>query len=225
MRPLAFLVAGAIIALNACGGDGGDNGRVTPTPQDLMQASAWEIGPVIDGVSKSPGMPRTPTQEAQGWSFDFPQQPGSVHYVTTQTGSLTGKKLIRLKFRIEGPPESQIWGASCPAGSPSYLTLYFQRDGDDWSGKDRYEAFRWWATFAKVGPLVVGTGDQEAVAPLDGDWTAVETSHRATNEAGFLAAEADAKRIGFTFSNCTGFGHGAYAIGPAKFIVTGFSIE
>ena len=48
-----------------------------------MVAANWEIGPIINGKNYSVGMPASPTQTSEGWAFDFPLSPGSVHYLVT----------------------------------------------------------------------------------------------------------------------------------------------
>lgn len=103
------------------------------------------------------------------------------------------------------------------------ITPYFQRSGDNWSGRGRFEAYRWYATFATHAPIRPGTN--EIVAPLDGLWTAVETSSARTNPAAFQAALARADQVGFVLGGGDGYGHGVFATGPARLIVTDFRVE
>jgi hypothetical protein len=63
------------------------------------------------------------------------------------------------------------------------------------------------------------------VAPLNANWTAVRTSSAKTNPAAFRDAVADADQVGFVLGGGDGFGHGAYATGPARLIVTEFTVE
>uniref|UniRef100_UPI0038688432 hypothetical protein n=1 Tax=Sphingomonas sp. TaxID=28214 RepID=UPI0038688432 len=112
-----------------------------------------------------------------------------------------------------------IHGAKCPYGSPSAVTLNFQRRGDDWAT----DGGRWWATYAKdqnKGPMA----ETEIVAPLNAKWTSVQNMTAKTNAIEFAAAKANADRVGFTFANCEGFGHGARATVPVKFVVTRFEV-
>lgn len=61
--------------------------------------------------------------------------------------------------------------------------------------------------------------------PLDGAWTSVSTMTAALNPQQFATAKINAERVGVTFGGGTGYGHGVYADGPARFVVTSFRIE
>ena len=180
-------------------------------------AGAWQIGPVIDGRNYSRGL-SSPSQFRDGWGFQI--GPASEpHYVTFRHGSLHGKRQIRMRFRVEGPAGARIFGAKCPLNSPSAVTLYFQRSGDDWST----DGGRWWATFA-TRQLNGPTGETEIVAPLNAKWSSVIRKNAANSPAEFAAAKLYADRVGFTFANCEGFGHGARATAPVRFVVTKFHV-
>jgi hypothetical protein len=47
----------------------------------LFRHNPWLIGPVINGISYSPGMPAQSSSDGLGFFFDMPAQNG-VHYVT-----------------------------------------------------------------------------------------------------------------------------------------------
>lgn len=203
-RLLALFAAGLLSAAGA-------------SARTMPPASAWEIGPVIHDRNYSPGLSR-PSPLEDGWGFAISPW-AEPHYVTFRHGSLRGKTQIRMRFRVEGPEGAMIHGAKCPTGSPSAVTLYFQREGDDWAT----DGGRWWATFASV-PLAGSTGEIEIVAPLDANWTSVSTMTAANDPDAFAAARLDAGRVGFTFANCEGVGHGARASVPVRFVVTRFQI-
>jgi hypothetical protein len=192
-------------------------GAVNGAPRKPAPGSAWEIGPVINGRNHSIAASR-PSAFGGGWGFTI-SQASEPHYVTFRHGSLRGKRQIRMRFRVEGQAGAIVHGAKCPIASPSAVTLYFQRAGDDWTT----DGARWWATFASArldGPV----GETEIVASLDGKWTSVLNMTAANNPNEFAAAKAQADRVGFTFGNCTGFGHGARATAPMRFVVTRFQI-
>lgn len=189
-------------------------GAVTPM---RVPAAAWEIGPVIDGHNYSRGL-ASPSQFAYGWGFTIGPT-SEPHYVTFSYGSLTGRREIRMRFRVDGPPGALVYGANCPGRSPSAVTLYFQARGDDWSS----DGFRWWATFATV-PIAGPMGETEIEAPLDANWTSVNIMSGDRNPAEFAAAKTNAGRVGFTFANCDGYGHGARATAPVRFVVTEFEV-
>lgn len=185
-------------------------------------ASAWDIGPTIEGRNYSENTPPSPSQIRGGMAVDIPGAPGSVHYVTRASAPLAGAHRIVMRYRIDLAPGAQIFARTAP-GHPGMLTLYFQRAGDTWSGNGRYEAYRWYATFATDHELAAG--EHTMVAPLDTRWTAVERSSGATNPGGFAAALAETDRIGFVLGGGDGYGHGVYASGPARIVVTDFHVE
>lgn len=220
--------------MTACG-DGDDDDRrdpVTPPPVvNALDPQAWEIGPRGIDNPKCPGgncsvnMPPHPTAVAAGLAISMPfpnKDAGHVNYVTMPCGSLAGKQSITLKYRIEADPDVKFVPTNSP-GSPSMLTLYFQRRGDNWSGDGKYETYRWWASFATVMPIT--SGDHVLSAPLTGNWTAIQTSSAQSKPQEFQAALINAERCGFVFGGGDGLGHGVYATGPARFIITGFAVE
>ncbi|MCA1653044.1 MAG: hypothetical protein ABR588_09665 [Sphingomicrobium sp.] len=190
-----------------------------------MDPTNWEIGPIIGSQNYSSGTPLHPLSDPAGWVINIPQpdsNAGHVNYVTTRYGSLSGKKRIVLNFRIEADPSVKIVPTDSP-DAPSILTIYFQRRGDDWSGSGIYEAFRWWATSRSLSPLT--PGEYQITAQLDEPWSAVQTSTTLNNQPSFQSALADADRVGFTFGGGSGYGHGVYATGPTRFVVTNFRVE
>src|SRR5688572_7499986 len=122
----------------------------------VRNPNGWTIGPVIKGRNYSVGMPLHPAPSAWGgWQIDLPRAPGSVHYVTFRHGSLAGKRNIVLRYRVEAAPGVRIVPTSDPS-LPSIITLYFQRRGDNWSGRGQFETYRWYATFASQMPITPG---------------------------------------------------------------------
>jgi hypothetical protein len=214
----ATMIGFALLA--ACGvqGEAGAQG-----PNEASNPNAWVIGPIVRGRVISRDMPLHPTPRRNGgWYFDFPEAPGSVHAVTFPHGSLSGKRRIVMRYRIEMDPGVRIAPRSSPA-SASMITLYFQRSGDNWTGRRSFEAYRWFATFATQSPLTAG--NHVMVAPLDGNWTAIETSSARTNPIGFRDAIAEADQVGFVLGGGDGYGHGVFATGRARLIVTDFRVE
>jgi hypothetical protein len=202
--------------LGACG----DSAVASAAPSD---PAAWTIGPIIRGRNYSQGVPLHPTARRGGlFHIDLPRAPGSVHYVTFSHGPLLGKRRIVMRYRVEADPGVRLLAAS-DGRSPAMITLYFQRSGDRWSGRGRFEAYRWYATFATRTPVLPGS--YEMVAPLDARWTAVETSSAFSNPAAFRAALAEADQVGFVLGGGDGYGHGAFATGRARLVVTHFRVE
>lgn len=216
--PFRLCLVAALLFLSACA-----EPAEASSDAFARDPNAWTIGPIIRGRNYSPGAPLHPLpRRGGGWYIDLPRHPGSVHYVTFPHGSLAGKTRIVMRYRVETAPGVRIEASTAP-GTPGMITLYFQRAGDNWSGRRRFEAYRWYATFATQSPIVAG--DHVMVAPLSGNWTAVETSSVRTNPAGFRDAIANADQVGFVLGGGDGYGHGVYATGRARLIVTDFRVE
>lgn len=185
--------------------------------------AAWTIGPIVRGRNYSQGVPLHPTpRRGGGWHIDLPRAPGSVHYVTFRHGPLAGRSRIVLRYRLEVEPGARLLAAS-DGKSGSMITLYFQRSGDNWSGRGRFETYRWYATFATQAPIEPGS--HEMVASLGGAWTAVEGTSARANPAAFRAALANTDQVGFVLGGGDGYGHGVFATGRARLIVTDFRVE
>ncbi len=63
------------------------------------------------------------------------------------------------------------------------------------------------------------------VAPLSGNWTAVGRSSARSNPFAFRDALAEADQVGFVLGGGDGYGHGVFATGPARLVVTDFRVE
>lgn len=213
---MKWLLTILLFALSACDSD------APPTSGD--QVTQWTIGPVIKGKNYSVGMPSHPTACPPAlFCIDLPGGPAvHAHYVTFRHGSLAGKTQIRMRYRVEMGPGVVIEPRTAP-GSPSIVTLYFQRAGDDWSADGKYETFRWYAGFASQSPITVG--EHEIVAPFTGNWTATLTSSRESAPQQFAVALANADQVGFVLGGGDGLGHGVYSTGPARIVVTEFTVE
>ena len=185
-------------------------------------ANSWVIGPILDGRNYSRHMPLHPTPRRNGgFEIDLPRAPGSVHYVTFPHGSLAGKSRIVMRYRIDAAPGVRIVARTDPR-SGGIITPYFQRGGDNWSARGRFESYRWYGTFATQA---ITPGEHVIVAPLNALWTAVETSSARTNPRGFHDAVAGADQVGFVLGGGDGYGHGVFATGPARLVVTEFRVE
>ncbi len=188
----------------------------------VPSANRWVIGPIIKGRNYSVGMPLHPTAGPNGTlQINLPRPPGSVHYVTFPHGSLRGKSRIVIRYRIEAAPGTRIEASTAP-GTPGIITPFFQRAGDNWTARGRFETYRWYGTFA-TQPL--RRGEYQIIAPLSGRWTAVQTSSATSDPAAFRDAIANADQVGFVLGGGDGYGHGIYATGPARLIITEFRVQ
>ena len=185
-------------------------------------AGAWEIGPIIRGRNYSVGMPLSPTPARRGWSFDFPTaDTGHVHYLTFRHGPLTGKNRIVMRYRIDAPRGTRFVPQQWPQQT-ALVSLYFQRSGDNWSGRGRFDGYRWYAPFSTAVPL--SPGEHVLSVPLDNAWGGVNTFMAATHPQQFQDALDNADRVGFVLGSVNGRGHGVYATAPARFTVLSFQV-
>lgn len=209
----------AALVLSGC--DDSESPQAKPTPAGCIPDKAWTIGPVIKGENYSKGSPLNPCKVGGGMSFAIGPT-AEPHYITRETASLVGKSQIRMRYKVEG--SASIYGAPgkenrCTKDMPSAVTLYIQREDDDW----QRNGWRWWhqATRTKLA----GPGEYEITAPLDGaGWSSVQGMTADASPTNWKATMRDPHVIGFTFGNCEGSGHGARATGPIKFTVTEFAV-
>ena len=181
----------------------------------IMQPSRWTIGPVIDGINYSVGMPPRPSA-TDGWSFEFPAPPGSVHYVTTAAPTMAIGQSISITFEVRGAGRLL---AVQRVPKPGLLRLHIQREGDDWSGYGAYQHYRFWSRPIKLSP-----GTQTLTVPLEPvHWTGVFGKK---NRVGFEEAVANAALVGFSFGHSAA-GHGVYrrSAEPVRFILKSFVVE
>lgn len=187
-------------------------------------AEAWEIGPVIRGRSLSVGMPLTPTAARRGWFLDFPYPTagaGHAHYLTFDHGSLTGKRRIVMRYRIDAAPGVRFVPRETPH-LPAMLSLYFQRRGDNWTGRRGFENFRWYAPVHTVVPIT--PGEHQVSVNLNDAWIQVNGQPAGAHPQAFGEALADAGRIGFVLGSHQARGHGVFATGPARLTVISFQV-
>ena len=184
-----------------------------------QSASSWEIGPVINGRSYSPGMPRTMSDGSRGPTFQFPtsEREGHVHYVTRAVGSLSEAQRITLRYRIDAGQGARFIPRERPEETAS-LSMYFQRRGDTWQADRAYGDYRWYA----AAPVSLRPGTHTVTVEMRADdWIPVSRS----GSDDFATAKALAGRAKFPFGWRGGRGHGVYATAPAQFTLLSFEID
>lgn len=217
MRIPVLLTAGVLF---------GATGVALPSYASAQPADAWEIGPIDRGRNISVGMPSTPTPAGRGWYFNFPyphEGAGHVHYVTFKPGPLIGKSKIVVRYRIEAARGARFVPRHDPQ-NPATVSLYFQRRGDNWSGRRHYQFYRWFAPRTTVQELAPGEHEM-TVSLHDEKWVGVSGGKTArANQAAFNAALGDTDRIGLLFGSAGLRGHGVYATGRARFRLISFRV-
>lgn len=186
----------------------------------------WAIGPLIRGKNYSVNMPLRPEPIRIGWMFDFPypnRAAGHVHYITFDPGSLAGKSQITVRYRVKAREGTQFVPQEHP-DLPGTVSLYFQRRGDNWSAKGRYNFYRWDAPARSVKEIQPGV--HEVVVSFDDPaWTPVMGGRAAENPRAFQTAMVNASSIGLVFGSTAGRGHGVFATAPAKFELLSFELD
>ncbi|HEY0597656.1 hypothetical protein [Sphingopyxis sp.] len=190
------------------------------------QASGWEIGPIIRGKNLSPGMPARPMPTRGGWYFDFPvgsAAAGHVHYVTGRTGALAGTSRIVMRYRIDAEPGTRFVAQENPR-APATVSIYLQRRGDNWTGRGRYQYYRWYAPVPTVRELA--PGEHEISVRLDDPyWISVAGRNAIKTPGAMEDAIGDLDRIGLVFGTTAHRGHGVFATRPARFTLLSFEIR
>jgi hypothetical protein len=194
-------------------------------PVAAQNAASWEIGPIIRGKNYSQGMPLRPRPTRTGWQFDFPvgsAAAGHVHYVTFRPGPISPQSRIVVRYRVDAQAGTRFVPQESPDVSAT-VSLYFQRRGDNWSAKGRYEDFRWYAPATTVREIV--PGEHEISVGLDDpNWISVLGRTAGSKSGSIEAALADIDRIGLVFGSPAARGHGVYATAPARFTLLSFQI-
>jgi hypothetical protein len=228
------------ILLAGCGGGGSESSTPAPTPLPLPGQPAPPSGGIslnsldpqnweINFKDDRRGMPKHPTRHpngwSQGWVIEMPQVgQGSVHYVVMPTASLLGKSSVTLRYRIEAAEGARLLPKNFHDRIAS-MSLYFQRKDDNWTAEGKYEAYRWYANFATHRPIGMDGNEYEMTARFDQNWISIMGGNTQTNPQGYSDARLYASRVGFVMGGGDGLGHGVYATGQVRLVVTHFSVD
>jgi len=190
----------------------------------MPHAEAWEIGPWVRGRNYSVGMPVRPDPGPRGSvTMEMPLAgSGEVDALTTAVGSLAGARQITMRYRVDAARDVGFVAADMPNEAAS-VSLYFQRAGDNWSGKGRYESHRWYSPARAVVPLT--PGEHTVTVRLDETWTNVQGRPNQEVPEAFSAALQNTARIGIAFGSLSRRSHGVYATAPARFTLLALDIE
>jgi hypothetical protein len=189
-----------------------------------LNAQAWSI-------LYSPGMPLHPTPLAgKGWYFDFPADPNSVYYalaaVNTVASSYVNAAILVATtgtpvfvYNLQ-PDDTCIY--------PAHVRFLLQENGDDLSGTDGKQYFRWWSNSASY-QLASGPANLRALLTDLSQWTSVfgeKANASAAAMAGFKQAIANLENVGFSFGGGCFYGHGVRVSGGgARFALTSYKIK
>jgi len=190
----------------------------------LPPAEAWEIGPWVRGRNYSVGMPAQPATLPDGaLTFEFPLAGrGQIDAMTTAVGPLAGARQISFRYRVEAARGTRFVAHERP-DQPATVSLYFQQQGDNWSGRGRYESHRWYSPVRAVMPLSPGV--HTVTVRLDETWTNVQGRPNTDVPLGFAGALESTARVGLAFGSSSLRSHGVYATGPARFTLLSFDVQ
>lgn len=209
-------------------GVGNDNGS-SPAPAQRstvvpLNAEAWSI-------LYSPGMPPHPTpQTGGGWYFDFPTAPNSVHYVLAAVNMAASNYVdATILVTTTGTPAFVYNLESDNACAyPAHVRFVLQEDGDDLSGTNGKQYFRWWSNSVAYR-LASGPANLRASLTDLSQWTSVfgeKANASAAAAGGFKQAMANLGNVGFSFGGGCFYGHGVRVRGGgARFAVTTYTAK
>jgi hypothetical protein len=201
--------------------------EAAPAPRSsvsLLKAQAWSI-------LYSPGMPPHPTpRKSGGWYFKFPTDPNSVHYVLAAVHMVASSYLDAgiLVTTIGAPAFVYDLQPDNICNSPAHVRFLLQESGDDLSGSNGKEYFRWWSNSVAY-KLAPGRANMRASLTDLSQWTSVlgeKADASAAAAAGFRQAMANLGSVGFAFGGGCFYGHGVRVRGGgARFAVTSYSLR
>jgi len=114
-----------------------------------MNVQAWAI-------LYSPGMPPHPTpQVGGGWYFDFPTEPNLVHYVLAAVNMRAARDVeANIAVATNGTP---VFVYNLQPDNiyiyPAHVRLLLQQKGDDLSGRNGKQYFRWWSNSVALSTI------------------------------------------------------------------------
>lgn len=205
--------------------DGGSSPAPAPrTPVVPMNAEAWSI-------LYSPGMPPHPApQTGGGWYFEFPTDPNSVHYVLAAV-NVAASSYVEANILVTNtktPVFVYDFQRQNTCGSPAHVRFLLQEKGDDLSGTNGKQYFRWWSNRVAY-QLAPGQANMKASLTDLSQWTSVfgeKANATAAAAAGYKQAIANLGSVGFSFGGGCFYGHGVAALGgDARFVVTDYALK
>lgn len=211
--------------LLAASDDNGSSPAVAPRSTGIrLKAQAWSI-------LYSPGMPPHPTpRTGGGWYFNFPADPNSVHYVLAAVNMVAASYVdASILVTTTGKP-AFVYGLQ-PDNTcvyPAHVRFLLQEKGDDLSGSNGKQYFRWWSNRVAY-QLASGRANLRASLTDLSQWTSVfgeKANASATAAAGFKQAMANLGNVGFSFGGGCFYGHGiGVSGGGASFVGTSYTVK
>ena len=180
----------------------------------------------------NPFTPSAPTWTVEsglptnGNTVTFPNSgPPFLNYLTKKVNGIQTSALsINYTITTTGNPVFDYrtnTNNTCGNGYPGTVRLFLQRKGDNFSGSDVYQQYRYWSVsgFAELKP-----GTNTITATLDpSNWTDVYGKKGSDFPDRFQAAIQNAENVGVTFGGGCFYGHGVFVTGgTATFTINSF---
>jgi len=214
-----------LLLLAVCNESGSQPAATAQSMVVPMNAQAWAI-------LYSPGMPPHPTPQTGGggWYVDLPAAPNSIHYVLAAvnmaaSSSVSASVLVTTTgtpvFVYNLQPDN-----NCVY--PAHVRFLLQEKGDDLSGANGKQYFRWWSNSVAY-QLAPGSANLSASLTDTSQWTSVfgeKANASAAATAGFKQAMANLGNVGFSFGGGCFYGHGVRVSGGgARFAVNSYTVK
>jgi hypothetical protein len=223
MTKVALSVFGVLV-LAACNDPGSSPAPASRSTVVPMDAQAWSI-------LYSLGMPPYPTQQTGGgWYFNFPTEPSLVSYVLAAVDMAASDSVdANILVTTSGTP---VFAYNLQPNNncvyPAHVRFLLQEKGDDLSGRNGKQYFRWWSNSVAY-QLAPGSANLSASLIDLSQWTSVfgeKANESAAATDGFKQAMANLGNVGLSFGGGCFYGHGVRVRdGGALFAVTSYAVK
>jgi hypothetical protein len=166
----------------------------------------------------------------RGWYFDFPTVPNSVHYVLAAV-NMAASSYVNASILVT-TTEATVFVYNLQSDntcvSPAHVRFLLQEKGDDLSGTNGKQYFRWWSN-SEAYQLAPGLANLRASLTDLSQWTSVlgeKANGSAAAATGLKQAMANLGNVGFSFGGGCFYGHGVrLSSGGARFAVTRYAVK
>ena len=177
---------------------------VPPPPPPTV--NGWYAGPIIGTLNYSKNITLQPLA---GGVLEFALTTGSEIDALCKAIAVLPSAMT-IAYTLSAPVAPSDFPSSDPL-----ISIAFQRRGDNWSGRNQYQQYRWYAQASNI--LAPGSGtftvDFNSLA-----WSDVYGIPASTHPTEFAAAKAEVETVYITFGHSSGRSHGV--IGTAQFQLT-----
>jgi hypothetical protein len=183
------------------------------------------VDPLLAGNAATPD-----TTSGRWMVLRFSERPHSVNYVLAAV-NLAASSDVDASISVTtteraGFVYNHQTDNSC--AYPAHVRFLLQETGDDLSGTNGRQYFRWWSNRAAYQLASGGANLKASLTDLS-QWTSVfgeKANASPAAAAGFRQAMANLGNVGFSFGGGCSYGHGVWVSGGgARFAVTNFAVK